>query len=74
MERIKEIIGKYLPFAWWVILSFLALCACICCCVGAAEGSGVFWEVCGAIGAGISVPIYAWQAYGEWLDIETNEE
>lgn len=74
MERIKEIIGMYLPFAWWVLMAFMAVCACVCCCAEAAEGYGRFWEVCGAIGAGVSFPIYAWQAYGEWLEIKEGNE
>jgi hypothetical protein len=68
MERIRETIGRYLPFAWWVFLALLAVCGCVCCSVQAAAGFGEFWAVCGAIGSGLSIPIYATQAYVEWLD------
>ena len=74
MEKIKEIIGRYLPFAWWVFLALLAVCACVCCSVQAACGFGQFWAICGAVGAGLSVLIYGWQAYGEILEMKEGEE
>ena len=26
MERVREIIGKYLPFSWWVLMAILMVC------------------------------------------------
>ena len=26
MERVREIIGKYLPFGWWVLMAILMVC------------------------------------------------
>ena len=68
MEKIKEIIGRYLPFAWWVFLALLMLSATICCIAQAAAKIGVFWAVCGAVGTGTAVLIFAWQAWGEWQE------
>lgn len=68
MEKIKEIIARYLPFAWWVFLALLSLSACVCCSAQAACGFGVFWATIGAIGTGLSVVIYGVQAWGEWVD------
>ena len=68
MEKIKEIIGRYLPFAWWVLLALLTLCAAICCISQAAAKIGVFWGICGAVGTLIATVIFAVQAWGEWLE------
>lgn len=68
MEKIKDIIARYLPFAWWVFLALPSLSACVCCSAQAACGFGVFWATIGAIGAGLSVVIYGVQAWGEWVD------
>lgn len=68
MEKTRDIIGKYLPFAWWVFLALLMLSATICCIAQAAAKIGVFWAVCGAIGCMISMGIYAFQAWGAWLE------
>lgn len=68
MDKIRESIGRYLPFAWWVLLAILTLCAAICCVKLAAAGIGTFWSICGAIGAAIGTIIFIFQAWGEWLD------
>lgn len=68
MERIRETIGRYLPFAWWVFLALLMVCAGVCCITLASAGIGTFWAICGATGAAIGVLIFAFQAWGEWLE------
>ena len=68
MEKIKDIIGKYIPFVWWVYMAVLSLCACVCCAAQAACGFGTFWAVCGAVGTGTAAFIFAWQAWGEWQE------
>ena len=73
MGKIKDVIGKYIPFIWWVYMAVLSLCACVCCATQAACGFGTFWAICGAIGTGLSILIYAWQAYGEFLEIKEGE-
>ena len=63
MEKIREIIGKYLPFAWWVLMSLLMVC-------GVVAGAMVkgFFGVSAVIGCVIALVIFAWQAWGEWLE------
>lgn len=65
MEKIREIIGKYLPFGWWVLMSLLMAC-------GVVAGAMVkgFFGVSAVIGCVIALVIFAWQAWGEWLEIE----
>jgi hypothetical protein len=29
MEKIREIIGKYLPFGWWVLMAILMVCGVV---------------------------------------------
>lgn len=58
-------IGKYLPFAWWVLMALLMVC-------GVVSGAMVkgFFGVSAIIGCVIALVIFAWQAWGEWLEIE----
>lgn len=62
--KIEDIIGKYLPFAWWVLMALLMVC-------GVVAGAMVkgFFGTTAIIGCVIAFTIFAWQAYGKWLDI-----
>lgn len=68
MRKIADKIGAWLPFALWVLMALLALSALVCCAAQAACGFGQFWAICGAVGSAFSVPIYAVQAYSEWIE------
>ena len=63
MERMIAIISKYLPFAWWVLMALLMVC-------GVVAGAMVkgFFGVSAIIGCVIALVIFAWQAWGEWLE------
>lgn len=63
MERMRAIISKYLPFAWWVLMALLMVC-------GVVAGAMVkgFFGVSAVIGCVIALFIFAWQAWGEWLE------
>ena len=61
--RIKETIGKYLPFAWWVLLALLAIAGIV-----AGIKAGGFFGICASIVSLISVGIYGLQAWSEWED------
>jgi hypothetical protein len=74
MRKIVDKIGAWFPFALWVLMALLALSALVCCAAQAACGFGQFWAICGAVGAGLSVLIYGWQAYGEILEMKEGEE
>lgn len=74
MEKIKQFIGTWLPFAWWVLLALLILAALVCCIAQAAVGFGAFWAICGAVGTGLALPIFAWQAYGEFIEAREGDE
>jgi hypothetical protein len=68
MERIRDVVGRWLPFAWWLLMVAMLVLGFACCVAQACSGSNVFLAVCGAFGTGISVLIFAWQAYGEFLE------
>lgn len=74
MRKIADKIRAWFPFALWVLMALLALSALVCCAAQAACGFGQFWAICGAVGAGLSVLIYGWQAYGEILEMKEGEE
>ena len=68
MERIREIIEKYLPFGWWVLMSLLMVCGVV-----AGAKAGGFFGILAIIGCLIAAAVFAWQAWGEWLDKDNNE-
>ena len=63
MEKIREIIGKYLPFGWWVLMAILMVCGVV-----AGAKAGGFFGVTAIIGCLIAAAVFAWQAWGEWLE------
>ena len=67
MKKRGDIIGKYLPFAWWVLMALLMVCGV----VAGAKAAG-FFGTATIIGCVIAFAIFAWQAYGEWLDIDNS--
>lgn len=60
--KIKETIGKYLPFAWWVPLAIFSIAGIV-----AGIKAGGFSGICTIIVSCLSVCIYA-QAWAEWED------
>lgn len=61
--KIKETIGKYLPFAWWVLLAIFSIAGIV---AGAKVGG--FFGICTIIVSIISVGIYGLQTWSEWED------
>ena len=61
--KIKETIGKYLPFAWWVLLAIFSIAGIV-----AGIKAGGFFGICAIIVSLISVGIYGLQAWAEWED------
>lgn len=63
MEKARDIIGKYLPFAWWVLLALFSICGIV---AGAKVGG--FFGISTIVVSIISIIIYAWQSVAEWID------
>lgn len=61
--KIKDIIGRYLPFAWWVLLAIFSIAGIV---AGAKVGG--FFGICTIIVSLISVGIYGFQALAEWKE------
>ena len=61
--KIKDIIGRYLPFAWWVLLAIFSIAGIV-----AGIKAGGFFGICTIIVSYLSVCIYAVQAWSEWED------
>ena len=68
--RIKETIGKYLPFAWWVLLAIFSIAGIVAgaMLIGADMTAGRFFGICAIIASCLSVCIYAVLAWAEWAD------
>jgi hypothetical protein len=69
MEGIRAIIGKYLPFAWWVLMALLMVCGVV-----AGFMAGGFFGISAIIGCLIAAAVFAWQAWGEWLEIDQADD
>jgi hypothetical protein len=69
MKRVKVIIEKYLPFAWWVLMALLMVCGVV-----AGAKAGGFFGVSAIIGCIIAAAVFAWQAWGEWLEIDQADD
>ena len=61
----RDKIGRWLPFAFWVFMTLLMVITLIVCISLAAAKLAVVWAVFGIIGSGISIVIYAIQSVGE---------
>lgn len=61
--KIKDIIGRYLPFAWWVLLAVFSIAGIV---AGAKVGG--FFGISTIVVSIISIIIYAWQGVAEWID------
>ena len=67
--KIKDIIGRYLPFVWWVLLAFLSVAGVVAgaMLIGADMPTGRFFGGCTIFGSIVSLIVYAIQAWGEWI-------
>lgn len=63
MAKIRDMVGKWIPFAFWIFMTILMIFGIIS---GAMQGG--FFGICGIVGCFISAVIFGWQAYGEWLE------
>ena len=68
--KIKETIGKYLPFAWWALMTLLSVAGVVAgaMLIGADMTAGRFFGICTIIVSCLSVCIYAVQAWAEWKE------
>lgn len=66
MERIKDIIDRYTVFVWWILMCIMMLGAMTGCII--AMKKCVFVCSCGLIGSVLAFLIFAWEAWGEWLE------
>ena len=68
--RIKDIIGRYLPFAWWILLAIFSIAGIVAgaMLIGADMTAGRFFGICTIIVSLISVGIYGLQALAEWKE------
>lgn len=66
MEKFKDIVDRYGAFALWILMCLMMLAAIIGCIIGMSRSVAIC--CCGLFGSVISLLIFAWQAYGKWLD------
>lgn len=74
METLRDKIGRWLPFAFWVFMTLLMVITLIVSISLAVAKLAVVWAVFGIIGSGISIVIYAIQSWGEWQEARMPSE
>ena len=70
METLRDKIGRWLPFAFWVFMTAMMVITLIVSISLAVARLAVF----GIIGSGISIVIYAIQSVGEWQEAKMPSE
>lgn len=66
--KIKNNIGRWLPFGFWVLMTIIAVITLIVCVSLIVAKLAVVWAVIGLIGSLINIVIYAIQSIGEWQE------
>lgn len=74
METLRDKIGRWLPFAFWVFMTAMMVITLIVSISLAVAKLAVVWAVFGIIGSGISIVIYAIQSVGEWQEAKMPSE
>jgi hypothetical protein len=72
METITNLINRYGVFAWWIFMCLMMLASMTGCILG--MSSSLLICCCGLFGSFVSLLIFAWQAYGEWLDTDQTDD
>ena len=74
METLRDKIGRWLPFAFWVFMTAMMVITLIVCISLAVAKLAVVWAVLGIVGSGTSIVIYAIQSVGEWQEAKMPSE
>lgn len=74
METLRDKIGRWLPFAFWVLMTLTMVIALIVSIRLVVAKIAEFWAVIAIIGSGISIVIYAIQSVGEWQEAKMPTE
>ena len=68
METLRDKIGRWLPFAFWVLMTIIAVITLIVCIYLVAKKIAVVWSIISMIGSLVSIVVFAIQSWGEWIE------
>ena len=69
----RDKIGRWLPFGFWVLMTIIAVITLIVCISLIVARLAVVWATIGAVGCLLNIAIYAIQSIGEWQEAKNYE-
>lgn len=73
METLRDKIGRWLPFAFWVFMTLLMVITLIVCISLIVAKLAIVWATIGAVGCLLNIAIYAIQSIGEYQEAKNYE-
>ena len=71
--RLRDSIGRWLPFGFWVLMTIVAVITLIVCISLIVARLAVVWATIGAVGCLLNIVIYGIQSIGEWQEAKNYE-
>ena len=71
--RLRDKIGRWLPFGFWVLMTAIAVIILIVCINLIVAKLAIVWATIGAVGWLLNIVIYAIQSIGEWQEAKNYE-
>ena len=69
----RDKIGRWLPFGFWVLMTAVAVITLIVCISLIVARLAIVWATIGAVGCLLNIAIYAIQSIGEWQEAKHYE-
>ena len=69
----RDKIGRWLPFGFWVLMTAIAVITLIVCISLIVAKLAIVWATIGAVGCLLNIAIYAIQSIGEWQEAKKPE-
>ena len=71
--RLRDKIGRWLPFGFWVLMTIIAVITLIVCISLIVARLAVVWSTIGAVGCLLNIVIYGIQSIGEYQEAKNYE-
>lgn len=71
--RLRDSIGRWLPFGFWVLMTIIAVITLIVCISLIVAKLAIVWATIGAVGCLLNIVIYGIQSKGEWQEAKHYE-
>ena len=68
METLRDKIGRWIPFAFWVFMTLISVISFIVFIYLVAKKIVVFGAILGLMGGLVNIFVYVIQSWGEWQE------